>query len=506
MPARRWYPAAIDSCPQWRLVAALAAAALAIRLYLNLTSFCIAADGMDYLRMARDFAAGRTLSGLHSRLSPLYPWLVSLASPLTGNLELAAGLISAAFGTAAVVLLYYLMREVFGRRDIAAGAAAIAAIHPGLSAYSASVRTEAGFLCLMTGALWLFASGLNRQSVARFALAGVFGGAAYLYRDEGIGLLIAGCAFLILGAAAWRQWNFAQAALWTACFAVPFILVASPFLIYLHLATGRWIVSRQLKNLMETGVNKGAWTELARSRDTSIFATLRVDPCAYLSKIGFDLWMTPYYFVQAIEPAVAVLLAIGLWVRGRAMVGNWRECWLGAVVLFYGLGFAFFNTGPRFMIHLVPYTFGWAAIGFESLSLGLARVRIWNRPVPAAAPAVLLAALLLPRTLWPIGYDTRAFAYAAADIRRGGGRPRAVAVGDCRLAYYAAAECVGVPVEPKPDSCGWLATVPQVGYLMLASREEPRWGDVRGARCLKLVKRYPRIGSSYFDLFEVKRD
>ena len=121
----------------------MAAAALAIRLYLNLTNFCIAADGVKYLRMARDFAAGRLLSGLHSRLSPLYPWLISLASPLTGNLELAAGLISAAFGTAAVVLLYYLMREVFGRRDIAAGAAAIAAIHPGLSAYSASVRTEA---------------------------------------------------------------------------------------------------------------------------------------------------------------------------------------------------------------------------------------------------------------------------------------------------------------------------------------------------------------------------
>ena len=457
----------------------MAAAALAIRLYLSLTNFCIAADGVKYLRMARDFAAGRWLSGLNSSFSPLYPLLVSLASPLTGNLELAAGLISAAFGTAAVVLLFYLMREVFGRRDIAAGAAVIAAIHPGLSAYSASVRTEAGYLCLMTGMLWLFASGLNRQSAARFALAGVFGGAAYLYRAEGIGLLIVGCAFLMLGAAVWRQWNFSQAALWTASFAVPFLLVASPFLIYLHLSTGHWLVSRDLKGrVMDATANK--------------------------LNIAFDLWMTPYYFVQAIEPAVAVLLAIGLWVRGRAMVLNWRESWLGAVVLFYSLVFAYLVTGPRFVIHLVPFTFGWAAIGFESLSLALARVRIWSRPVPAAAPAVLLALLLLPRTLWPIGYDIRAFPYAAADIRRRGSPPRAVAVSDCRLAYYAAVECVSIPVEPKPGACGWLATVPQVGYLMLASREEPRWGDVRSARCLKLVKRYPRIGSSYFDLFEVK--
>ncbi len=478
-PARRWYPEAIDSCPEWKLVAALAAAALAIRLYLSLANFCIASDGMKYLRMARDFAAGRLLSGLNSSFSPLYPWLISRTSPLTGNLELAGSLISAAFGTAAVVLLYYLMREIFARREIAAGAAAIAAIHPGLSAYAASVRTEAGYLCLMTATLWLFASGLNRQSAARFAFAGLLGGTAYLYRAEGIGLLLVGSAFLILGAGVWRQWSFVQAAMWTACFAVPFVLVASPFLIYLHLSTGHWLISRDLKGRV-------------------------MDAAAHTLNFGFDLLMTPYYFVQAIEPAVAALLAIGLWVRGRAMVRNWRESWLGAVVIFYALVFAFLVTGPRFMIHLVPYTFGWAAIGFESLSLWLARVRIWSRPVPAAAPAVLLAILLLPRTLWPIGYDIRAFPYAAADIRRTGGTPRAVAVSDCRLAYYAAAECVSIPVEPKPDACGWLATAPRVGYLMLASREEPHWGDVSSARCLKLMKRYPRIGSSYFDLFEVK--
>ena len=60
------------------------------------------------------------------------------------------------FGTAGVVLLYYLMREVYGRRGVAAGAAALAAIHPMLAGFSASVRTEAGYIALVTAAL-LFA-------------------------------------------------------------------------------------------------------------------------------------------------------------------------------------------------------------------------------------------------------------------------------------------------------------------------------------------------------------
>ena len=48
------------------------------------------------------------------------------------------------FGTVGVVLLYYLMREVYGRRGVAAGAAALAAIHPMLAAFLGLGRTEAG--------------------------------------------------------------------------------------------------------------------------------------------------------------------------------------------------------------------------------------------------------------------------------------------------------------------------------------------------------------------------
>jgi len=163
-PLAQSYPegsAGADRLTRWlsryserRVVGTIAAAAALIRLYLLLTSYCIAADGVAYIAMAREFHAGRALDALAWVFSPLYPWLISIAYRVIPNWELAGELLSMAFGTVGVVLLYYLMREVYGRRGVAAGAAALAAIHPMLAGLSASVRTEAGYITLVTAAVW----------------------------------------------------------------------------------------------------------------------------------------------------------------------------------------------------------------------------------------------------------------------------------------------------------------------------------------------------------------
>src|SRR5208282_6019399 len=62
-------------------VIALTAIGLAIRLYLVFASYCISADGPEYVRMARDFAAGDRTGALSSIFSPLYPWLMALVHP-----------------------------------------------------------------------------------------------------------------------------------------------------------------------------------------------------------------------------------------------------------------------------------------------------------------------------------------------------------------------------------------------------------------------------------------
>src|SRR5215472_18279443 len=52
--------------------------ALAIRIYLSLTSYCISGDGVAYLVMARHFAEGQWRAALGAVYSPLYPLLISL--------------------------------------------------------------------------------------------------------------------------------------------------------------------------------------------------------------------------------------------------------------------------------------------------------------------------------------------------------------------------------------------------------------------------------------------
>ena len=140
-------PAARDGLAHWllrssetRTVAVIALTAVAIRIYLAVTSYCIAADGIAYIAMAREFRAGRLHDALAWVFSPLYPWLIAAVYPVLGDWERAGELISVVLGTAGVVLLYYLMREIYGRRVVAAGAAALAAIHPMLAGFSASVK------------------------------------------------------------------------------------------------------------------------------------------------------------------------------------------------------------------------------------------------------------------------------------------------------------------------------------------------------------------------------
>jgi Gpi18-like mannosyltransferase len=206
------------------------AAAFAVRLYLGLTSFCISGDGAGYLGMAHRLAAGEWTKGFDAVFSPLYPLLIAGAHRLIPGWEIAGNMVSVVMGTGAVAAIYLMFREAFGRRDFALGAAALAAIHPDLAAYSASVRTEAGYLCLLATASWLLLRGLNHRAIGACAMAGAVGGLAYLYRSEGIGFLAIGVMFIAALALVWKtappRWALGAAAI----FAAAFLAVASPYI------------------------------------------------------------------------------------------------------------------------------------------------------------------------------------------------------------------------------------------------------------------------------------
>jgi hypothetical protein len=487
----------------------IAGVALTIRLYLSLTSFCISGDGVAYLAMAQGFASGDPAVVLRSVFSPLYPLMVAGMHSIVPDWELAGNLVSALMGTAAVATIYLMTREVFARRDLALGAAALAAIHPELAGYSAAVRTESGYVFLTTGTVWLLMRSSRTRRPGIAAMVGVMGGLAYLYRTEAIGLAMAAPAGLIAAALIWRQCESGWALGAVSFIAVGFLAVAGPYLVYLRVSLGHWSVGREFTAAMMYGMadaarNSEAWRNLGYSGSISPFAPLFADPQIYFRKVASDFAVSAYNFVQALNPILAVALAAGLWRRGRGLMGNFGEAFLAAIVVFYYCGFAFSYTGTRFMVHLIPFTFGWVVIGIEAAAAAAARTARgagWRMPAEVIPIAVALA--LLPRTLWPIGYDMRGIRYAGQAIARRQAKPDAVVAHDGRIAWYAGARFVPLPDRSLGELCEWIATLDHAGYLVIDDREERRLGAVHAVDCLEFLDRYPRGGSGYYDLFAI---
>jgi hypothetical protein len=509
----QWLPFALVGCSEGTALALIVTLAFAIRLYLCLTSYCIAGDGVAYLAMAREFAAGDPAKALASVFSPLYPWIVAITHRLIPDWELAGDIVSAILGSAAVVSVYLMTREAFERRDLALGAAILVAIHPEMAAYSASVRTEAGFIFFLMTAVWLLIAGLKRERIVLVAVAGLIGGLAYLYRTEAIGLLMFGVGFVLVAALWWRQWSFIWTIVASTIFAIAFLIVASPYLIYLRETTGHWSVGREFTAAMMYGMgtvapDSLAWQRLGYSTSVSPFAPLLANPRLYLEKVAADFIGSLYGFIQALGPLVSILLIVGLCRRRHAIPANLGEALLALLTAFYIVGFSFSYTGARFMLHLIPFSFGWVMIGLVTVSEGLSRVTAGGRfsRIPRCAPALALALVLLPQTFWPLGYDMRGVRYAGEEIaRRTGGKPGAVAARDGRFAYYAGSAFILLPTDSIRDICVWLQSQSDANYLALDNHDERRLGIIAPPACISLVKRYPRYGAAYYDLFEVRR-
>lgn len=527
--------------------------ALVIRLYLSLTSYCISGDGVAYLAMARHFSNADWRAALGAVYSPLYPALISIMHRYVSDWEMAGNLISAFLGTAAVATTYLMTREAFGSRRLGFGAAALMAVHPATAAYSASVRTEAGYMFLTTGACWLLFKALNQRRVAWAVSAGIAAGLGYLYRTEAIGFLPLGILFI---AAGWlsKELSFRWALLAATAFAAAFMIIAAPYFGYLRIASGHWSIGREFTAAMMYGMgdvsqNGGKWRQLGWSPGVSSFQAIYLEPQLYAEKVGEYFLVSLYSFAQALEPILLVMLALGIWARGpacfarassrlneifraarqrvhssrtiftrrtsntgqsetqpvsRSQARRLSELFLAAIVLFYFCGFSLTYTGTRFMVHLLPFIFGWVVAGIIFAS---AKAAQWCRPASRSIARVIVPAAigitLLPRTLWPLGYDMRGMRYAGANIAQMKKPAAAVAARDGRVAYYADARLVELPPSPPKDFCAWLRA--RGGdFLMIGNHDEQLFSIARNRRCLELLKRYPRYGAGYYDLYAVR--
>ncbi len=182
----------------WALL--LFGAALAVRLYASFRTALPSVDGVIFLSMAKDMAAGEWARALGRVFHPFYPLLAAPLVSLGMDPYTAARILLSFFGAAGAALVLPLGMELGASRGAAAALAALAAASVWASRYAGDAYSEPLFLFLAALASLLYLRRARRAGgkggrLGTF-LAGFLAGLAFTTRPEGAAL---GAAFVLAG-------------------------------------------------------------------------------------------------------------------------------------------------------------------------------------------------------------------------------------------------------------------------------------------------------------------
>ena len=230
------------------VVIALVAAAVLLRISLGfLLPRIIRWDEPLYLLSGVNLLTGNgfTYSGYPEvHFHPLVPVVAGLCYLLTGSFEIVSTLVHSVFGGLLVFPVFVIVQRIYGAKTACLSAVLIA-IFPALtvSVLYWSTLTESLYLFLLYSGLALLLVGLEEDRLGMFCTAGALLGLAYLARPEAVVFLV---TFMIV-AAVWllkvMKRGIRRISYSLLSFVLPFIVLATPYVWYLHVHTGQWMIS-----------------------------------------------------------------------------------------------------------------------------------------------------------------------------------------------------------------------------------------------------------------------
>lgn len=398
-------------------VLGLAAAAALLRLGLSLTlTRVVKPDESYYLMLGYNLLSGNgfTNSGypeLH--FTPLYPIVAGLLHAVTGNFETASNLAYALFGGLLVLPVFVIARRIYGLRT-AGLAAVLTAIFPALTVdvlYWGSL-TEPLYLLLVYGALALLLVALEDDRRGLFASSGMLLGLAYLTRPEAVvyfGMYAVVASVWLLNARGVQQRR-----MWTAlgAFVLSFVVFAAPYVWYLHVHTGQWLISGKLTWIWQQLIgHKGhafdptAWLSPERFHVNTLQSVL-TDPSDTVRRVMNNgrkilrFVVEPSSLSYGLTPIVLIAFFAQPWDRRRVRY----EAFLITIIVVLILTFLPFFFGIRLFAPVFPVLLIWTAQGVRSLGRWLQQtVELWRETaIPAKQksmlgwlPAVMLTAMFI---------------------------------------------------------------------------------------------------------------
>ncbi len=444
--------------------AALAALALGIRVLRALQIEVIFNDGPQFVGIARNLAAGSWSAALAHDYHPLYPGLMALLHPLTGDWVLSGVAVSVVAGTLAVWVAYAWLDAAVGRVPARVGAFALA-VHPYAIDVSADVMSDGLHLLLFLCAVALGWRALQQRGAGGAALGcGLAAGGAYLVRPEGAGvaLAVAGVAALeaLRGRLAPRALLRLGAALGVGC-----LLVMTPYVSWLSAERGELTFSQKKSINALLGVERlRDWLGHAPDPDPAL-APAAAGPAEAPepNPLGGDLAVGPPVaaaLVEVLETSlsvlryeVALLLILGLvaarWPPG--LRGRYHAVLIALyLVVLTGL---LANVGYLSRRHALPAalsTLPYVALGAVAAASWLARPlrRAGGRGAAWTLLLLLVAGLGLGKAFRTPDGDALAERRAAEWLRANHAPVARVAAVKQRVAFYADAPFADLRLAP----------------------------------------------------------
>ena len=436
-----------------RNLIALLAVGLILRLYAFSQIYMISIDGaLQYIPVAKLFFQGEYLQALLQPQLPLYPFLISVLSYVTGDLELAGQLISIIFSLLTVFPLYLIGKSLFGPK---AGfwTAVFYIFHPLMLQSSVDVLKEGLVIFLLLASVYCslrFIQDGERGWLIWTIIFAVVGALVRVITLEV--LLIIG---LWLGYRAFRT------------------RVRDRKLAYRYL----WVVIVVI-GIMVAFVIPGIWgwefavEKKASIRATRIFHRWFVYEWPSVSQIGAGALTIIGKFVEKSYASPFLLALFGLGWRLRNHKFSTGEKYLALLTgLLIIILFPLLHTSDRYLLPTIFLFYLWAGFGFVKLRELIDRRFIKYLRLTAVISILILLGPMVPFTLLPQRLDKIGRKEVGLWLQEQSLSSPVIMTNIPRVVYYAEGEYLRLPRKLIPKRIVRQGERGEADYLVIEERE-----------------------------------
>jgi 4-amino-4-deoxy-L-arabinose transferase-like glycosyltransferase len=224
-------------------LAVLFLVALVVRLfYLKYYQSPLTGDALVYAKIAWGIKNGHGLHWWSVVWPPFYPFMIVIFSIFTSGLETAASAVSLILGSLLVVPFFFVTKSIFNHRVAYLGSILVV-FFPGLVMISDVPLSEATYTFFLLITLLCSWRLFMRRSYLWAFLFGILSGACYLTRPEFLAAFASLLLLHLIIELKTKNRHGRKALLLLTVSILGFLILAFPYIIFMHSQTGHWILS-----------------------------------------------------------------------------------------------------------------------------------------------------------------------------------------------------------------------------------------------------------------------